>query len=310
VLARRLQGRDAIECLLDVTGLPEPGCHDHRLVIDRYAPDPLYGRSEEHDRTHALERSLTVAGRAGAVAATVRAKWAWRRQLRAQRERDAVARSFYAQFVSPGDLVFDVGANDGDRTRVFRSLGARVVSAEPQPACVERLQSTFGDDPEVAIVGKALAASEGTAELMQNEAAVLSSMSPDFIAATEQSGRFAQWSKWSGSITVETTTLDKLIEQHGVPRFCKVDVEGFELEVLRGLSRAVPVLSIEYTAETYEKSVAAVEHLSSLGLSRFAFAAAETFRFWPQGWASADEVTAGLRALPDPRAWGDIYAAS
>ncbi len=40
---------------------------------------------------------------------------------------------FYSQFIRPGDLVFDIGANRGDRTEVFVQMGARVVAAEPQP---------------------------------------------------------------------------------------------------------------------------------------------------------------------------------
>jgi FkbM family methyltransferase len=231
-------------------------------------------------------------------------------QRRAQRAADAAPRAFFAQFVRPGDLAFDVGANDGDRTRVLRSLGARVVAVEPQPGCVRKLEDSFGADGDVVVVGKALAASEGTAELRQNEAAVLASMSPEFIAATEQSGRFSQWSRWSEPIAVDTTTLDRLIDEHGVPAFCKIDVEGFELEVLRGLSRALPLVSIEYTAEAHDVMVASVELLRELGSTRFAYSPAESFELWDAGWVGAAELLAGLDALGDPRAWGDVYAAS
>ena len=45
--------------------------------------------------------------------------------------------------------------------------------------------------------------------------------------------------------TVETTTLDELITEHGRPIFIKIDVEGYELNVIRGLRHAVPYLSFE-----------------------------------------------------------------
>ena len=48
-----------------------------------------------------------------------------------------------AQFVRPGDLVFDVGAHVGDRIAAFRRLGARVVAVEPQPALVRTLQAAL-----------------------------------------------------------------------------------------------------------------------------------------------------------------------
>ena len=46
---------------------------------------------------------------------------------------------------------------------------------------------------------------------------------------------------------VPVTTLDALIERHGVPSFVKVDAEGFEEEVLQGLSRSIKALSFEFT---------------------------------------------------------------
>lgn len=48
-------------------------------------------------------------------------------------------RSFYAQFISPGDLVFDIGANVGSYTEMFLRLGAKVVAAEPNRECALRV---------------------------------------------------------------------------------------------------------------------------------------------------------------------------
>src|SRR4026207_531877 len=42
-------------------------------------------------------------------------------------------RHLYAQFVSHGDLVFDLGAHAGTRTRAFAAMGCRIVAVEPQP---------------------------------------------------------------------------------------------------------------------------------------------------------------------------------
>src|SRR4051794_13381559 len=47
-----------------------------------------------------------------------------------------LARSkFYGQFVRPGDLVFDVGANYGESSHMLLGLGARVIAIEPTPLC-------------------------------------------------------------------------------------------------------------------------------------------------------------------------------
>jgi len=57
--------------------------------------------------------------------------------------------------------------------------------------------------------------------------------------------RFGQALNFAARKEVETTTLEKLFTTHGVPFFIKIDVEGFELSVLRGMKRSVPYLSFE-----------------------------------------------------------------
>src|SRR5208282_493851 len=53
-------------------------------------------------------------------------------------------RQFYSQFISEGDLVFDVGANSGEYSRAFLALGAKVVAIEPTPGLVQRLRNIAG----------------------------------------------------------------------------------------------------------------------------------------------------------------------
>src|SRR5437763_1165313 len=94
-----------------------------------------------------------------------------------QRRRKA-QRSLYRQFVTRGDLCFDVGANIGDRTRAFLDLGARVVAIDPQPSCVRRLGFVFGRNSRVTIVPAGLGADAGEADLAICDAApTISTMS-------------------------------------------------------------------------------------------------------------------------------------
>ena len=52
--------------------------------------------------------------------------------------------------------------------------------------------------------------------------------------------------KWDNKIQIEVHTLDEMILVYGLPHFCKIDVEGFEYEVLKGLSVSIPILSFEF----------------------------------------------------------------
>ncbi len=221
-------------------------------------------------------------------------------------DRPARAAALYRRFVSPGGLVFDVGANVGERTAVFVELGARVVAVEPQAECAARLRARFGG--AVTVEHAAAGAEEGRAELLVASANTISSLNPDWVERVQKSGRFSSY-RWDESISVPVTTLDRLIEKHGVPDFVKVDVEGYELEVLRGLSRPVPVLSFEFDFELIEQRLASVDRLSEVGMQTFNFSRGETLELALPDWVEAGAIKDYLRATPrDVLFFGDVYA--
>src|ERR1700681_1749471 len=74
-------------------------------------------------------------------------------------------RRLYAQFVEPGDLVFDIGAHAGNRTRAFASLGCRVVALEPQPDFARMLRALFGRSSRIEVVQAAAGDVQGRASL-------------------------------------------------------------------------------------------------------------------------------------------------
>lgn len=217
-------------------------------------------------------------------------------------------RSLYGSFINSGDLCFDIGANLGNRVRCFRALGCRVVAVEPQSFCLKRLRQDFGSDPEVVVEPKAAGATPGSAVLRTSPVHVLSTLSASFIDHTRASGRFAAVT-WSGEETVEVTTLDDLIATHGKPRFIKIDVEGFESEVLAGLSAAVPALSFEWTPEIPDNSLSCLNRLSALGSYEFNYSWGESMRLARPRWL--DEI-AMKRVVEEfageNQMFGDIYA--
>jgi FkbM family methyltransferase len=236
--------------------------------------------------------------------------WLARQERARHRERNAQRRrqvEFYRQFVAPGCLVFDVGANVGERTDVFTLLGARVVAFEPLPALAASLRDRFARDDSVVIRETGLGAAVGTAVLRVGDESTISSMSEAWRDAVTASGRFADHT-WETALEVPVSTLDAEISGHGVPAFCKIDVEGFELEVLRGLSCPIAALSVEYTHEQADVAEACLRRLAELGEYRFAFSASESMVLWPPGWVSLGDTLDGLRSLAEPLPWGDLYA--
>jgi FkbM family methyltransferase len=225
------------------------------------------------------------------------------------RDRHAAMGRLYRRFVQPGDLVFDVGAHVGDRVAVFRRLGARVVAVEPQPALVRTLKLLHGRDPAVAIEAVALGRATEPIELWVNcDNPTVSTVSPEFIKAAAGAGGW-EGQAWTRAVCVAMTTLDCLVARHGTPAFVKIDVEGYESEVLAGLARPVAALSFEFTTIRREIALLALEHCVALGYARFEAALGESQQLVHGSWRSAAEIARWVEALPHKANSGDIYAA-
>jgi len=215
--------------------------------------------------------------------------------------------AFYSGFVAPGELVFDVGANVGNRTKIFLKIHAVVVAVEPQDECAKALEISFGKHKDLTVVRKVVGPSEGEAELMISSANVLSSVSDEWIKAVKSSGRFAHHS-WENKTVVPMTTLDVLIRKYGMPSFVKIDVEGYEYEVLRGLSSPVKHMSFEFTPEYIESTRNCIQYLETLGDARFNYSMRESMKMALEQYVSGKEVLGVLSAYRgDNKLFGDVY---
>ena len=200
------------------------------------------------------------------------------------------------------------GANVGRRTQVLLRLGAKVVAVEPQEQCMKRLKRMFRGNGNVVLVQGAVGEKPGQAEMQLCDSHSLSSLSAGWIEKVRASGRYAQCT-WSGTVTIDVTTLDELISRHGRPAFIKLDVEGYEYEALKGLSVPVPSICFEFTPEFVESTRNCVDHLSRIGQARFNYClegAATSFGL--AQWASRSEMDDVLRSLASQTQAGDIYA--
>lgn len=234
----------------------------------------------------------------------VRSNASAERRAAAVRQREAT-KAFYRRFIEAGDLCFDVGANLGNRTETMLALGARVVCIEPQPPCIKKIRKFFGKNERVVIVEAALGEKEGHGELaICEEEPTISTMSDRW----KNEGRFAGNNQWRKTLSVEVTTLDRLIARYGMPRFCKIDVEGFEVSVLKGLSRPIPVISFEFTREFFADAKACIDRLLSIGPAVFNASFDETMILVGEEWMNPEALYKRIEAENDPFLWGDIYA--
>jgi FkbM family methyltransferase len=227
-------------------------------------------------------------------------------EVRKWRDEDQEKLEFYRTFIDTEDIVYDVGANIGRRTKIFQRLGARVIAVEPQKECAQIIRLAFRN--RVVVVQKALAEKEGIAEIRIDESSTLSSMSDDWISAVKRSGRF-EGHRWGRRQEIKTTTLDRLLIEFGVPSFIKIDVEGYEFQVLRGLNKRVKAISIENTPERIEAAKSCIEHLCSLGKIELNYSFGETMQWAFPKWIQMSEMVRFLEKVcdSDEEGIGDIY---
>jgi FkbM family methyltransferase len=214
--------------------------------------------------------------------------------------------SLYQRWVKPGGLVFDIGANVGNRIDIFLEIGAKIVAVEPQQHCVQILMEKFRNKISIENIG--LSQSEGILEFHIADESTISSFSKEFITKTGSS-RFRR-NEWKETIQVPVSTCDKLIEKYGIPGFCKIDVEGFELEVLKGLNTKIPALSFEYCVpEMADNLYACLERLNVIdAAASYNYSVGESFAMSLDQWLSFPEFFSHVKEKKFHKSlFGDIY---
>jgi FkbM family methyltransferase len=222
--------------------------------------------------------------------------------------RDEGMDALYRRFLKAGDLAFDIGSHVGDRIGSFRRLGVRVVALEPQPDCARVIGAIYRGDAGVTLLPSACGERPGRLTLHVNSSnPTVTTASRDFVRAADGSAGW-EGQSWDRALEVPVTTLDALIAQYGRPAFAKIDVEGFEADVLRGLSRPLDALSFEFTTIQREVALACLDRLEQLGPHRYDVALGESQSLRFGRWIALDEMREFLRTVPYDANSGDVYA--
>ena len=199
-------------------------------------------------------------------------------------------------------VAFDVGAHIGNHTIYFaKVLGWTVFAFEPNPDAFEKLVANVernGLADKVTCFQVALADVPGAVRMARTEPSDAGTVA--VVTGDAPPG---------SHVEVEAATLDSYLHlAEAGPTLLKIDVEGYEAEVLRGLSHPIPALSFEYLPAATDVARRAAALLAALGPYRFNPTIGERRRFVWEQWRPVGALDAWLAARRADEPSGDVYA--
>ena len=161
-------------------------------------------------------------------------------------------------------ILYDVGANEGKYTDINRNKFDRCVLVEANPSLAEKLREKYRMDAVVHIV-EAIASNKESETFYISNADTISTSDVEWI----KQSRFSNNYMWRPVEGIRTVSLDTLIKEHGEPTLLKIDVEGYEYNVLQSLTRKVNLLCFEWAEEKKEEILLSLEYLRNQNYTRF-----------------------------------------
>lgn len=205
------------------------------------------------------------------------------------------------------NLYFDIGANKGDYTEYLFSIGAdKVICVEANKNLAENLKQRFYNR-NIVVINKAVS------NVKENIDFYICPECNGVSTCDEQwrtNSRFSQPTRTWIKTSVETISIDNLIEQYGVPEHIKIDVEGYEYNAILGMSKNYTAIKFEWAEEKYIDILKILKYANSLGYLYFGFTNTDTFDIHPEYFYDYKDFKIVLENMIVPERmdlWGMIY---
>lgn len=205
--------------------------------------------------------------------------------------------------------IFDIGTNHGHFTDEYLSLypNSQIICIEANPNLCAYLVNKFMNNHNVSVYHYLVSnTSNQDIDFYINPGCDgVSTASTDWV----KNSRFSD-SNWSEPIKIESITLDDLIDNTFIPDMIKIDVEGYENAVIKGLTKKVDLIQFEWAEEETESVKDTCEYLKSIGYTQFAYKFGDRpYTDIPTEYTSLEDLQLFEQLIPSRKdKWGMLYA--
>lgn len=208
-------------------------------------------------------------------------------------------KKFYANLLFKNDLCFDIGANIGKKSKLMLLVGAKVIAFEPQSSCWKSLDNI--KHPNFKYFPFAVGATNDEKKLNLSNHSEVASLSEKFIERYTTNDVY-----WNNQEKVQVKSLDCLINEYGLPNYCKIDVEGYELEILSNLTYKIPLIEFEFTEKFIDETIKILEILDKYNY-QYNYILNENLEFQLTKWVSSDEIKDIIKSLNKEKLHGNLF---
>jgi FkbM family methyltransferase len=204
--------------------------------------------------------------------------------------------------------IFDIGTNHGHFTDEYLNIypNMQVVCIEANPTLCNYLTNKYYNHPNINVYHYLVSqkSNEYLDFFINTGCDGVSTAHTDWVTKSRFSG-----DNWNDPIKIETITLDDLIDNTFMPDMIKIDVEGYENMVIKGLTKKVDLIQFEWAEEEVESLKDTCEYLKSIGYTQFAYKFEDIpYSYTPIKYYPLEDLGLFETLIPSRKEkWGMIY---
>lgn len=202
-------------------------------------------------------------------------------------------------------MYFDIGSNVGNWSLSNIHQCDKIISLEASPITFRRLLDNCKND-NIILLNYAVCNNNGDdITFYQADVDTISTINKDWL--TSETSRFYNHSYTE--IVCKTITIDKLIEQYGMPDLIKIDVEGGEYECITSLTSKANLICFEWASEINDITLKCLDYLFELGYTQYYIQNMDDYLFRPkdEDFYDINTIKSKLSTTVPKHDWGMIW---